>query len=378
MNVTNEGLTPGVIMPMQRDNSLWKISAPAHRNQGKRAFTLIELLVVISIIALLIALLLPALAEAKRDAQTVVCAANLHSIGEAMEEYATQWQDAIVGSPATSGSFFWSNIDTGAHSPYSEYDYPNLCAEYDWMTPLSNEMNHRFVCANTSDQLAATKPDRLSRFEFLRADPAFICPSNTFLAVPYSSSSIQPPVGPMLSYCAAGLFLLDPQATDNYTCTFPYVHVPASYSPRMTHVGQPSMKCFCADGAAYSLTNESPDVDLTTTENIDGSAFADEGAFTWYSDSWNRDFAPGNSSGSFKRSTGGVDAREYAYRHGSGPGVFDMNMLFFDGHVSLKSDLDSANPIYWCPPGTIIPSSEPTPDVEKKYMGGASSYTVPG
>jgi prepilin-type processing-associated H-X9-DG protein len=325
----------------------------------------------------LIALLLPALAEAKRDAQSVVCAANLHSIGEAMQEYAAQWQDAIAGSPATSGSFFWSDIDSGAHSPYSEYDYPNLCTEYDWMTPLSNEMDHRFISPNTTDLLAANKSDRLARFEFLRSDPAFICPSNSFLAVPYASSSIQPPVGQMLSYCAAGLFLISPQAAANDTCTFPYVQVPGSYSPNITHVGQPSMKCYCADGAAYSLTNQSPDVDLTTTENIDGSVFADEGAFSWYSDSWNRDMAPGNSSGNFKRSTGGVDARQYAYRHGSGPGVYDMNMLFFDGHVSLKSDFDSANPIYWCPPGTVIPNTEPTPDVEKKYMGDAATYTVP-
>ncbi len=342
------------------------------------AFTLIELLVVISIIALLISLLLPALAAAKRDAQTVVCAANLHSIGEALEEYAAEWNGAIVGSPATSGSFYWSNIDTGAvRSPYSEYDYPNLCAEYDWMTPLAHEMNHTFVSPNTSDMLAASKTDRLARFQFLRSDPAFICPANNFLAVPYSTSSIQPPVGPMLSYCAAGLFLLDPAASSNYTCTFTYVQVPASYSPNMTHVGQPAVKCFAADGAAFSTTAQSPDVDLTATENIDGSAFADEGAFSWYSDSWNRDFAPGNLSGSFKRSTGGVDAREYAYRHGSGPGVYDMNMLFFDGHVELKSDLDSANPIYWCPPGTVIPNTESTNDVDKKYMGGATSYTVP-
>ncbi|MGC9259415.1 MAG: type II secretion system protein [Phycisphaerae bacterium] len=348
------------------------------RNHGAtRGFTLIELLVVISIIALLISLLLPALAEARKDAESVVCSANLHSIGQALQEYADEWQGAIAGSPATSGSFFWSNIDTGAHSPYSDYDYPHLCAEYDWMTPLADEMNHPFICANTADLQAANKTDRLARFNFLRDDPAFICPSNHFLAIPYASSSLQPPVGPMLSYCAAGLFLLDPIAAANYTCTFPYVHVPNSYSPYMNNVGQPSQKCFAADGAAFSTTAQAPEVDLTVTESIDGSAFADEGAFSWYSDSWNRDFAPGNSSGSFKRSTGGVDAREYAYRHGPGLGVYDMNMLFFDGHVALKSDLDSANPIYWCPPGTVIPNTEPTPDVEKKYMGGAASYTVP-
>ncbi|MGC8623783.1 MAG: type II secretion system protein, partial [Phycisphaerae bacterium] len=204
------------------------------RNHGAtRGFTLIELLVVISIIALLISLLLPALAEARKDAESVVCSANLHSIGQALQEYADEWQGAIAGSPATSGSFFWSNIDTGAHSPYSDYDYPHLCAEYDWMTPLADEMNHPFICANTADLQAANKTDRLARFEFLRDDPAFICPSNHFLAIPYASSSLQPPVGPMLSYCAAGLFLLDPIAAANYTCTFPYVHVPNSYSPYM-------------------------------------------------------------------------------------------------------------------------------------------------
>ena len=70
----------------------------------RTAFTLIELLVVIAIVALLVAILLPALGAARRSARATVCAAQLRSVGQAMEAYSADHAEAVVPSYNMTGT----------------------------------------------------------------------------------------------------------------------------------------------------------------------------------------------------------------------------------------------------------------------------------
>jgi len=70
----------------------------------RRAFTLIELLVVISIIALLIAILMPALRNARRQAQLIQCVSNHRQVGIALISSATDDSGRFPQAlPATTG-----------------------------------------------------------------------------------------------------------------------------------------------------------------------------------------------------------------------------------------------------------------------------------
>jgi prepilin-type N-terminal cleavage/methylation domain-containing protein/prepilin-type processing-associated H-X9-DG protein len=69
--------------------------------KNKSGFTLIELLVVIAIIALLLSVLIPALNNAKRQAQGVVCLASMKGVSNAWYIYADDNDSKIVGANQT-------------------------------------------------------------------------------------------------------------------------------------------------------------------------------------------------------------------------------------------------------------------------------------
>jgi prepilin-type N-terminal cleavage/methylation domain-containing protein/prepilin-type processing-associated H-X9-DG protein len=56
----------------------------------KRGFTLVELLVVIGIIAVLMGILMPALTEARKQAQSIQCLSNLRTVGQGLKIYMLQ------------------------------------------------------------------------------------------------------------------------------------------------------------------------------------------------------------------------------------------------------------------------------------------------
>jgi prepilin-type N-terminal cleavage/methylation domain-containing protein/prepilin-type processing-associated H-X9-DG protein len=340
-------------------------------------FTLVELLVVIGIIALLISILLPTLGRARKVANTIKCAANLRSILQGMQIYASQNNGAIPGGPHTSARYVY--VDPGARSPQintayaSPANYQGIITIFDWMSPIAKIMAVRF-------EEGGTDAERVRRFDQLRSNPSFNCPENQFLARPFGTPSF--PVGPMVSYNTALVFHLNHNPGGGAGIVGVTIgrtdwNPPPGYSPKLTKIGNGSRKVYIADGGRYSNAGTAPDASLAMTGSL-GGPFADQGPAMRFSNSWDRSRVPGNSP--HPQNPGTTDARTFAYRHGQSiPGgrgdTYRFNVGFFDGHVETLGDLEGANPTYWYPKGTslnVVPAQMHA-DVIAKYFNGQTN-----
>jgi prepilin-type N-terminal cleavage/methylation domain-containing protein/prepilin-type processing-associated H-X9-DG protein len=349
---------------------------------ANRAFTLVELLVVIGIIALLISILLPTLGRARKHANTVKCAANLRSILQGMQIYASQNNGAFPGSAHTSARFVY--VDPASPSPQLNTafavpaNYSTIITIFDWMTPIARVMGIKHNDLGTD---AA----RVQRFVQLREHPAFSCPENQFLARPFGAPTF--PTGAMVSYnTALGFHLLHNRGSGGIvgvTIARPEWNPPPAYFPKLNKVGNPSRKIYVADGGRYSNAGTSPDASLSVTGSL-GGPFADQGAPMRFSNSWDRSKAPGNDP--HPQTPGPNDGRIYAYRHGQvGVGMkadsYRFNAGFFDGHVEALGDLEGANPEFWFPKGTALQvnNSQMHKDVMRKYFNDQqhTAFIVP-
>ncbi len=142
------------------------------------AFTLIEILVVVAVIAILITVLIPVLSKALESSRRAKCAANLHSLGLAIQGYnvdngeypRTSWRS--FNMPAYTPSYFGSNqVVVTAFSGARGYDPFNGSAPAGNSTGLSsNESSKPYDNDVTAALFLLVRQNRIVAKQF-------ICPS---------------------------------------------------------------------------------------------------------------------------------------------------------------------------------------------------------
>ncbi len=300
-------------------------------------FTLIELLVVIAIIAILIFLLLPVVSAARSLGRRGACAANLHSLGQAMHEYCATFHDWLPGSPNTSGN----GADPGgvgislypgyySRPPVNEQTWPAVHI-FDWASPL-------LMMANTS--ISPSIPERYD----LSKRWVFLCPSNNWVAALNHESRINiETLVPSYLTCKFFTYVPADKRTGDSKGTLFWAHkfVPKDFMPKIDCIGDAAVKVFLADGCRVDRGNP-------RKMQPEDYGYTERGAWVNITDP---ETGPVSLTYRFKA------AREQAYRHQGG-----LNMLFFDGHVEYQPEgsseenngfgTGSRQARFWFPSGT--------------------------
>lgn len=137
--------------------------------QRPRAFTLLELLIVIAIIGILMALLMPMAEKAREKAYITACAANLHSIGQALTLYcdANRGQfprtTHVAGAPLAVGTGAAAPDPFGAGGPSA-----NDCSSPLWLLARVQHVPTKILICAYDDENEfspdAADPARTSNF----------------------------------------------------------------------------------------------------------------------------------------------------------------------------------------------------------------------
>ncbi len=309
------------------------------------AFTLIELLVVVAVLALLISLLLPAVGSVRHVARQVVCSSNLRQMAMAINSYAGEYKDWIVGSPEGSGRDAANGIFNGV-----------AIQTYDFYGPL---LHHLGYSGPGEGDGGSTEAERYERFNWYRDGfKPFICPSNNITATAHNSAWSS---GRMIGYNMSTQFTSSdkppPLGTGHWAA-----QDRSRYSPKLSNLGVlPHMKIAVFEGHRYANESNKPDFDAAIDADY-GGAFGGVGGWKNDSKEFNRWLAPGEPGAALGGLGTFFDARTWAFRHGrkqdGAPGQVKVygNLAFFDGHVALYDDGEATNPDMWFPGNTRIGS----------------------